>query len=465
MRRRWLATLMTAFAVLMSMHASSAMSEGSGKPRVANIAAAEAALDHELAAIVNDPERPFASLSVLSIRGGRVVYHKQFGYKWIDNASPSDSKRADANTMYRIASISKLVTTLGALKLVEQGRLSLDKDIGDYLGYRVRNPHFPDVPITVRMLMTHTSSLRDDAGYYWQSKNALRDVLVPGGPLYGEGAMWAKNAKPGAYFQYANLPWGVLATVMERASGERFDRLMRRLILDPMNLRGGFHPADFSADDLKNTATLYRKRKEVDGKEIWEPEGPWLPQVDDYSKDAPVQRADASYEIGTNGTAFSPQGGLRISAADLGQIMLMLMNKGRHNGKLILKPSTVDLMLTTQWRHDGKGGNGSSGYGDHQDQFNAWALGTQIFVDKSGPARGDRLVEGGGFKAHGHFGDAWGLTSAFVFDRSKKNGMIFFVGGPGVNPESDKGAYSGFYRYEERILNALYKRAILRSAK
>src|SRR5258708_29018184 len=159
-----------------------------------------------------------------------------------------------------MASTYKRATTLGEMKLGEQGRLSLDEDIDTFLGARVRNPAFPDVPITLRMLLTHTSSLRDDAGYYsWPPGSDLRDFLTPGRALYGEGAMWSSKAAPGKYFHYANLPWGVVGTVMEKATGERFDRLMKRLVLDPLGLSGGYDPADCSAATLANVATLYRK--------------------------------------------------------------------------------------------------------------------------------------------------------------------------------------------------------------
>ena len=363
--------------------------------------------------------------------------------------------------MYRMASISKLVTTLGVMRLIEDGKLKLDTDISEYLGYKLRNPHFPDDPITLRMLLSHTSSLRDDAGYYWEAKlNVdLKEVLLPGGRLFDKGRAWASNAKPGAYFQYANFPWGVIGTIMERATGERFDRLLRRLILDPMDLRGGFHPADFSRVDLDNTATLYRKRTEVNGKEIWNPAGPWIVQVDDYVTEAPVPRAFADYKIGTNGTLFGPQGNCRLSVAGLGKIMLMLMNDGKLDGKQILQKASVDTMLAQQWRYDAKLKNGSNGYGGRQNAMNAWGLGNQQFLDISGAGSGDRLVESG-FKAQGHLGDAWGLTSAMVFDRDKKDGIIFLVGGPGFNPETDGGKYSAHYRYEEKILTTLYRHAI-----
>jgi CubicO group peptidase (beta-lactamase class C family) len=424
-------------------------------------------LDEELAAITNDPAYPLASLSVLAIRDGSVAYSKQFGHKFIDSANPVNNKLADDATLYRIASISKLVTTLGVMKLVEEGKLDLDADVSQYLGYKLRNPNFPEDAITLRMLLTHTSSLRDDAGYYWEAKlNVnLKDVLLPGGSRYGKGEMWAKNAKPGAFFQYANFPWGVIGTIMERVSGERFDKLMRRTILDPMNLPGGFSPADMPAADLKNVATLYRKRTEILGKEIWNKSGPWVAQVDDYSKTPPEPRAGADYVIGSNGTLFGPQGNCRLSARGLGSIALMLMNGGMHEGKQILRKVSVDEMLKQQWRANVTGTNGESDFGGPNKIFNAWGLGNQHFLDITGPRRGDRVVAAGGFTGVGHLGDAWGLTSGLIFNPATKNGLIFMIGGPGFDPSNYPGEYSGLYRYEEKILDALYRRAVSTTGK
>ena len=425
-----------------------------------------AALNAELTAVLNDPERPLASLSVLAIKHGEVIYQHQFGNRYIDGPNSSVNVPANVDTIYRIASISKLVTTIGVMRLVESGTLSLDADVNQYLGWSLRNPHFPTAPITLRQLLTHTSSLRDDGGYYWEYTTALKDVLMPGGRLYGKGAMWAKNAAPGKYFQYANLPWGVIGTVMERATGERFDRLMQRLVLTPLNLRGGFHPADFSAADLANTATLYRKRTEIDGREVWDPSpvtGPWIAQVDDYRTDAPVPRSKPDYVIGSNGTAFGPQGACRLSAAGLAKLMRLLMRSGEVDGVRLLQPETVAMMLSRQWRFDNANPNGgTSEFGNAHELFNEWGLGNQHFLDVSGPQRGDRLVDGGGFTGVGHLGDAWGLTAAFVFDPKTNDGVIFLVGGIGANPENARGNYSAFYRYEERILSALIKRALSR---
>ena len=416
----------------------------------------------ELRAITQDVDHPLASLATLVICDGRVVFEGQFGRKFIDHQTPEKGLAANRDTMYRIASISKLITTLGVMRLVEDGKLSLDEDVSTYLGWSLRNPHFPDVPITLRMLLTHRASITDEAGYYWEDKLNinLKDVFTPGSAGYGEGAMWSKRAKPGDYFQYGNLNWGVIGTVMERASGERFDRLMRRVLFDPLGIRGGFNPAEMNVADVANIATLYRKRTEVNGKEIWNARGPWAAQVDDYSSVAPVPRAGPSYAIGTNGTLFGPQGACRLSAADLGKVMLMLMNEGVHEGRRVLSAASVRAMLREQWHADAAGKNGDVNSGGGKQLMNAWGLGNQHFLDVTGDARGDRLVQTGGFTGVGHLGDAWGLRSAFVFDPKRKSGMIFLSGGPGFDPATTPGKYSAFYRYEERILSALHERAL-----
>ncbi len=430
-------------------------------------------LSTELTAICNDATKPLASLAVLSVRAGQVAYSGGFGRAQMGGAGRPDVL-AGSDTLYRVASISKLITSLGVMRMLERGQLTLDADVSEVLGWSLRNPNFPDTAITLRMLLSHTSSLRDDANYYWEAGKNIRDVLQLGGALHGKGAMWGKNAEPGAYFQYANLPWGVIGTVMERASGKRFDLLMHELVFVPLGIEGGFNPAAFPADQLKRLATLYRKRSEVSGKEVWNPAGPWVPQVDDYSSAAPVPRAGPSYVIGSNGTVFGPQGGARLSANGLGVVLRMLLANGQvldgaSGGRaLFLKPETVALMLSSQWRmNEAAGGQSSSrANGDsYGGLMRAWGLGVQHFTDVSvtttkSPS-GDRLIAPGGYRGMGHLGNAWGLTSALVLDPSTQSGMVFLVGGPGFNPDaSDPGRYSSLFGYEERILTALHRYSI-----
>ncbi len=425
-------------------------------------AQARRALDTELATIVDDPAMQLASLSVVALRAGQPVYEQAFGRRFIGKGGGKGGgnggngalpdRPATPDTLYRIASISKMMTTLGLMRLVEAGRLQLDADVSGYLGFSLRNPHFAGQPITLRTLLTHTSSLRDDGGYSWPLSTALKDVLVPGAPLHGAGRMWSSQAAPGAYFTYCNLGWGVIGTIMERVTGERFDLLMARLLLQPLGLDAGYNPSVLPPAALERLATLYRKRT-LDT-ETWNPEGPWIAQVDDYSARAPAAPAGiATYVPGTNATPFSPTGGLRISARSLGVVMRMLLSGGMHGGSRLFEHATLERMFTRQWSVDADGGNGDS----MQGFFNAWGLGNAQFPDRAGMA----LVDGGGFEAVGHLGDAYGLRSVFALDRAHGNGMIVLAGGSSHDPALQKGRYSALARYEERILTALYRHAIV----
>jgi len=397
------------------------------------------ALDQELGAIVNDPARPVASLSVVAIQDGQVVYERQFGHRHIDKADP-----ANASTLYRVASITKLVTALGVMRLVEEGKLDLDEDIGKYLGYRVRNPHFPGTPITLRALLSHTASLRDDAGYVLGAGSDMRAFLQ------GDGKQWSTKGPPGAYFKYCNLNSGVIGTIMERVTGERFDRLMRRLVIVPLGLSGGFNVGEFPADRVKNVATLYRKATAGD-EQVWDPKGPWIAQTDDYSVKPPANRAPPDYVIGSNGALMSPQGGLYATAADLGRVMRMLMDQGMLDGQRFLQAKTVEAMFVRQWKWNGANGEA------WRETMQAWGLGNQQWVDASGSGKGDRLVEGGGFTPVGHTGDAYGLHGGFFLDRERREGIIFLASGTGFDPGSEPGQYSGKHRYEERIVDAVFR--------
>ncbi len=403
-------------------------------------------LDTQLAAIVTDARHPLSGLSVLAIRDGKVAYQQQFGLRRLDTTGRGGTAPVTPQTMFRIASISKMMTTFGVMKLVEEGKLKLDTDIGEYLGFALRNPHYPARAITLRHLLSHTSTLRDDGGYFWDAGTALREVLVP------EGKMWARDGAPGQYFTYSNLNWAVIGTIMEYVTGERFDRLMQRLLLAPMGLRGGYNPAGFSRQEVADTATLYRRRTR--DTEIWDNKGPWIAQADDFGVVAPQEPPGLDkYVIGTNATPFSPTGGLRMSASDMGKIMLMLINKGRHEGKQVIKPASLALMFGEQWRFNGSNGDALKGL------YHSWGLGAQRFADVRGNMGG--MPKDGHFRAVGHLGEAYGLVSTFAVDLKKKQGIVSLIGGFGSDPDADPGLHSAHTRAEERILDAIYQRAIL----
>jgi CubicO group peptidase (beta-lactamase class C family) len=368
-----------------------------------------------LAGIVNDPALPLSSAAVVAIRDGKVVWSGQAGCKRFEAgrcvaAAPGD--------LYRVASVSKMVTALGVLRMVEQGTLDLDRDISLYLGYQVRHPDFSGAALTLRRLLTHTSGLTDQAGYRLAPSGDMRTLLA------GAGPQWDGKHAPGAYFRYANLNFGVIASVMERASGERFDRLMERLVLQPLGLHGGFNPAALA--DRAALATLYRKDKDNN----------WQAQVD--APGSFVDPAPQGYIPGANGTLYSPQGGLRISALDLGAIVQMLVDGGEWKGKPFLAPATLRELLRPHWRSNGRNGDEAGGL------FKAWGLGVQLYEDS-------KVLRGAG-----HLGDAWGLLSGVAFDPASRSGVVYIIGGMGVDPSRAPGRLSPLAEVEERLLALAY---------
>jgi CubicO group peptidase (beta-lactamase class C family) len=413
------------------------------------------ALDQALSAMLQNTAQPIVSVSALAIKDGQIVYHNQFGRRSIEDATTGLKELpVDQRTLFRIASISKLVTAVGVMKLVEQGQLKLDDDVSHLLGWKFRNPNFPDEVITLRCLLSHRSSLTDGPGMYWWDVGVdLKDVLAPGGKLYKTNEYWSREKSPGTWYQYVNLNFGVIATVMEKASGERFDRLMQRLVLSPLQMSGGFNPADFTAAAIADIAVQYRKRRNEGNAEVWDPKGPWVVQADDFARMGVSQPPNiAQYVIGTNGTVFGPQGRLRVSVADLSHLMLMLLNNGKHQQVQFLKPETLSLLFSEQWRYDGNKPNGDT----MGDGTLAWSLGIQKFIDQGK----DRIAEGGGFSGYGHYGDAYGLMATFAFDPAKKIGQIVVITGPGINPDQYPSQFSTMYRWEEIANTAVYKLAI-----
>lgn len=419
-------------------------------------------LDRDLAALVADPQHPVVAVAALAIRDGQVVYANQFGARHLGSRPGDAVLPVTDRTLFRVASISKLVVAVGVMRLVEQGRLNLDDDVGTVLGWSLRHPQFPDRPISLRLLLSHRSGLSDGGeSYVFDGRTRLQDVLQPGGRFYREGQNWRAGKAPGEWFEYVNLNFGVIATVMERATGERFDRLMQRLVLQPLGLRGGFNPADFPAADQADIATQYRKRR-TEGppgqeREIWNPAGPWVVQADDFRHQPPAPPDGvAGYVVGSNGTLFGPQGRLRISLRDLGVLMQMLLADGRHAGQPFLQPASVAQLSREQWRMNAARSNGEAA----KDWALSWGLGVQRFTDASGPGRGDRLVEGGGFTGWGHSGDAYGLMGVFALDPGTRRGLVVLVAGPGVDPATHPSRWSALYRWEEQALTAVYERLL-----
>ena len=352
-------------------------------------------------------------------------------------ADRATGRQVTAGDPVRIASISKLVTTIGVMRLVEAGILDLDADAGTLLGFPLRNPAFPDTPITLRRLLSHQSSLTDAAGY-WQvpMDGRLRDLLA-------DPRAWDSAHAPGTYFRYTNLNFPLVAQVMERATGERFDRLMDRLVLEPLGIVGCFNWTSCSDATAARAVVIH--------------DGEGAPAKDDLHgrrPDCAVNPATdgscdlAQYHPGDNGGLFSPQGGLRISANGLVRIGRMLLGGGELDGVRVLTPDSIRAMATPLWQY--APGTGLTVEEDSDVLGNGffcrYGMAMQTLATPVAGCRDDPF--GDGIARIGHSGSAYGLQAGLWLDPVGGTGVVWYATGM---PDERRGGRSAFSDVEEAL--------------
>lgn len=336
----------------------------------------------------------------------------------------------------RVASISKLVVAIGVMRMVEDGQLDLDADLSPLLGWPLRHPAFPDTPITLRLLLSHRSALTDAAGY-WEVPidGDLREVLA-------DPRAWDMAHAPGTWFRYANLNFPLVAAAMERASGERFDLLMRRLVLQPLDIAGCFNWDACDDTTVARAVVLYRDgvaiRDDLHGRR---PDCAVIPARDG--------RCDLRlWQAGRAGATFAPQGGLRISAHGLARIGRMLLRGGELDGVRILHAGSVRTLLQPLWTRtpDNAARDGEGGMTARGAFMCRYGLASQTLATPA-PGCGDDPF-GDGRPRVGHAGDAYGLLSGLWLDLDAGTGVAYFATGVVAGPS---GAHSAFSAVEEAL--------------
>jgi CubicO group peptidase (beta-lactamase class C family) len=252
---------------------------------------------------------------------GREVWSKGYGHR--------DYRRTQLftpTTPMPIASISKTFTGVAMMQLVGEGKLDLDADVNGYLPFKVRNPRFPDIPITLRMIATHTSSITDRweiyrASYHWGGDSPvslsefITSYFAPDGD--GRSADNYTTAAPGTAREYSNIGAGLVGFIIERVTGERLDTYTQRHILTPLGMRStGWFLGDLPTAELST--------------QFIEQEG-WAIPVPRY------------------GLTTYPDGGVRSTVSDLSRFFQALLNHGEHAGVRILPAAQADEMTRFQF--------------------------------------------------------------------------------------------------------------------
>ena len=311
-------------------------------------------------------------LGYCAVKGDSIVYEGAKGY-----ANIHEKKAFTPQTRMLIASISKTMAVTSIMQLYEKGLISLNGDISDYLPFKVRNPNFPNDTITVKMLLTHTSSISDNGYYlsvfylfgyvdYPQSLvNFEKDYLTEGGQYYTKANSFSAN-KPGTNYDYTNVGAALLACLVEHVTGVDYNTYCKTNIFQPLGMaRTTWFFSETPKDEIAIPYT---------DTQITNPSKPFY-----------------SYPT-------YPDGHLITTVEDLSKLMRAYIMNGTFNNYQLLKSQTVDIILQKYGDITGIGEQGLIFYEHQMGQNEVW----------------------------GHNGGDPGGSTEMYFCRGNKTGYIMF---------------------------------------
>ena len=340
---------------------------------------------------------PVVGLSVAVVKNNKVIYNHSFGFKDVENELPLTNE-----SIFRIASISKSFTTTAIMQLVAKKLISLDQDVSELVGFKIRNPKFPNTVITLKMLLSHRSSINDSEGYF--SLDAIDPAKNPN---------WEKsyNAyEPDKGYMYCNLNYNLGGSILEKLTGVRFDKYIQQQILDPLGLYGGYN---VNALDSNLIAKIYEFNKETKGFTL--SPNAYAPRTEEIS----------NYTMGRSTPIFSPTGGMKISANDLAKYMIMQSQLGKYEGGRIIPKKLSQQMQAI--------------ISEEESYGMALENTTQLIAGKT-------MI--------GHTGSAYGLYSILFFEPKEKIGFVVISNG------CDTKTINGFNAVLHQTVNSLYNNLI-----
>src|SRR5215211_7492894 len=271
----------------------------SDRPHELTAADVEAFLDGLVPLQIERDDIAGATISV--VKDGKLLFAKGYGYADVEKKKPV----LPQETLFRPGSISKLFTWTAIMQLFEQGRLDLDRDVNEYLDYKI--PDAFGKPITLKHIMTHTP------GFEEQIKDLfLTDSTKPNLGQYLKTHIPKRIYPPGTVPAYSNYATAVAGYIVERVSGRPFDEYVAENILKPLNMTHSTFTQPLPSDLASLMSSGYRRGSDEAG----------------------------PFEIIN---AF-PAGSLSSSATDMAQFMIAHLADGQLGNVQILKPETTRLM-------------------------------------------------------------------------------------------------------------------------
>ncbi|WP_162054364.1 serine hydrolase domain-containing protein [Pontibacter pamirensis] len=290
----------------------------------------------------------------LIARNGKVVYYKSVGHS--DVESKDNLKRDD---IFRIASQTKAITSVGVMMLYEEGKFLLDDPISKYIP-AFRNPQVFDtfnkqdttyttVPakreVTIRDLLTHTSGISypsiggPEATAIYAKYKIPSGIGTPNDKLADAMTALAKQPlfhQPGERFTYG-LNTDLLGYLIEVVSGQPLDQFFRTRIFEPLDMKDTWFYLPAAKHDRLVKLYTEGENKKLQPVAARGGQNPDFPKVD--------------------GAYFSGGAGLSSTIHDYAVFLQMLLNNGEYNGRRLLSPATVRLMTTNQIGEVDRGDN------------------------------------------------------------------------------------------------------------
>ena len=333
-------------------------------------------------------------------RRGRTVLREADGVVFGSGA------RFTLGSPFRVASVSKMVTTYVFMRLLRAGRIGLDDDVAGVIGDGLRHPLFPDVAVTPRLLLSHQSGLRNGDDYPVRFGDNLVERLVTARGETRYGGWYAPPGEPpGRFFAYADVNTTVIAAIIEKITGQRFDLYMREMLFAPNRLDIGYNWSGVSQHKRDRAAPAARNF-----------DGVWTVQVDGALPPAPqpllnraahaAARPLEDYAPGENGFVFAPHGGLRLGLSDMDELAQ------------ILRRDSED-MAVPQWTNDGTNGATENGF------YGAYGL----CMQRPGFGALDRFFGADSQDWRGHCGDAYGWMTGLFWNVRDGRSVVYALNG------------------------------------
>jgi CubicO group peptidase (beta-lactamase class C family) len=341
------------------------------------------------------------------LSNGKLVWSNSYGFK-----NYKTKKEVNDSTLFLIASCSKPVTALAILKLCDEKKIELDDPINKHLPFTIKNPFFDDKKITIRMLLSHTSSLKDN----WEVLDPLYTTETGGdSPIELEGFVKSYfiadgkyydkeknffNKTPGQHWEYCNMGYALLGSLVESVSKKSFSEFMKEEVFEPLQMNNShWFLRDIPHENIARPHELSDKRDSIKQPKL-------LPHY---------------------GYPDFPDGQLRTTVEDYAKILNILLNDGKYNNIQYLNKKTVDEFLNIQYPEVNKWQAIAWNY----NEFENWLYYLLM----------PRLPS--------HTGGDPGVATVVSFNPNSKTGAIVFINSP---PNTFRGGKIFYFTIVKRLL-------------